>query len=78
MLTFLAVCLLVIYGLLEGVRTRILNRIGLEFDELMSGRVFNSFEMAVRNVAAPAQIIRDTDSVREFIADAIVAFCDAP
>ena len=38
-LTFLAVCLLVIYGLLEGVRTRILNRIGLEFDELMSGRV---------------------------------------
>ena len=81
-LTFLAVCLLVIYGLLEGVRTRILNRIGLEFDELMSGRVFNMvFEMAVRkpSVSAPAQIIRDTDSVREFIAGpAIVAFCDAP
>ena len=40
-LTGLAVGLLVIYGLLEGVRSRILVRVGLQFDELMSNKVFN-------------------------------------
>ena len=35
-LTGLAVGLLMIYGLLEAVRSRIMTRIGLEFDELMA------------------------------------------
>jgi PrtD family type I secretion system ABC transporter len=81
-LTALAVGLLVIYGLLEGVRTRILNRMGLEFDELMSGRMLNTaFEVAITkpSVGAPQQLIRDVDVIREFIGgQAIIALCDAP
>ena len=47
-LTGLAVGLLMVYGLLEGVRSRILTRIGLEFDEMMSGRMLNMvFDMVL-------------------------------
>lgn len=81
-LTALAVGLLMIYGILEAVRTRILTRIGLQFDELMSGRMLNMvFDIAVRrpSVGAPQQIIRDADSLRDFISGpAITALCDAP
>ncbi len=81
-LTALAIGLLLIYGILEAVRTRILTRIGLQFDELMSGRMLNMvFDIAVRrpSVGAPQQIIRDTDSLRDFISGpAITALCDAP
>jgi PrtD family type I secretion system ABC transporter len=81
-LTLLAVGLLVIYGILEAVRTRILVRIGIEFDELMSSRMLNMvFDIAVRrpSVGAPEQLIRDTDQLRNFIGGpAITALCDAP
>jgi PrtD family type I secretion system ABC transporter len=81
-LTGLAIGLLVIYGLLEGVRSRIMTRIGLEFDELMSGRMLNMvFELAVirPSIASPQQLIRDSDLVRDFIGGpAIIALCDAP
>ena len=40
-LTGLAVGMLVIYGLLEGIRTKILVRISLQFDELVSSKLFN-------------------------------------
>jgi PrtD family type I secretion system ABC transporter len=80
-LTGLAIGLLAIYGLLEGVRSRILVRVGLEFDELMSGRMFNMvFNMALTkpNLASP-QALKDIDSVREFISGgAMIALCDAP
>ncbi len=81
-LTILAIGLLVIYGVLEGVRTRIMTRIGLQFDELMSGRILNMvFDIAVRkpSVGSPQQLIRDVDSIRDFIGGpAVIALCDAP
>ena len=81
-LTVLAVGLLVVYGLLEGVRTRIMTRMGLEFDELMSSRMLNTaFEVAISkpSIGAPQQLIRDVDVIREFIGgQAIIALCDAP
>ena len=81
-LTGLAVGLLMVYGLLEGVRSRILSRIGLEFDELMTGRMLNiAFDIAVSrpSIASPQQLIRDSDSIRDFIGGpAIIALCDAP
>ena len=40
-LTGLAVGMLVIYGFLEGIRSRILVRISLQFDELVSSKLFN-------------------------------------
>jgi ABC-type protease/lipase transport system fused ATPase/permease subunit len=81
-LTGLAIGLLMIYGLLEAVRSRILNRIGLEFDELMSGRMLNMvFDLAVSrpSITSPQGLIRDADLVRDFIGGpAIIALCDAP
>ncbi len=81
-LTALAVGLLVIYGVLEGVRSRLLNKIGLQFDELMSRRTLNTmFEISIKqpSVASPQQIGRDVDSLREFISGpAIIALCDTP
>ena len=81
-LTALAIGLLVIYGILEGVRSRIMLRVGLQFDELMSSRLLNMvFELAVSrpSVSSPQQIIRDSDSVRDFIGGpAVIALCDAP
>jgi PrtD family type I secretion system ABC transporter len=81
-LTGLAIGLLMIYGLLEAVRSRIMTRIGLEFDELMSGRMLNMvFEIAVNrpSISSPQQLIRDADLVRDFIGGpAIIALCDAP
>jgi len=80
-LTALAVGLLIIYGLLEGVRARILVRLGLEFDELVSSPMFNTiFENAIRrpNLSSP-QALKDVDTIRDFMsAGAIVSFCDAP
>ena len=80
-LTVLALGLLVIYGLLEAVRSRILVRTGLEFDEQMSSKTFGIvFEANLQNPRlAPQQALRDVDVVREFISGfAIVALCDAP
>ncbi len=81
-LTLLAVGLLMIYGMLEGVRSRILIRLGLEFDELMSGRLFNMvFDVALRkpSLGSPHQLIRDGDLIRDFIGGpALIALCDAP
>ena len=80
-LTTLAVGLLVIYGLLEGVRSRILVRVGLQFDELISGPMFNIvFNTALsRPNLASSHTLRDVDTVRDFISGgAIIALCDAP
>lgn len=81
-LTILAVGLLVIYGILEGIRSRITLRIGLKFDDLMSGRMLDRvFEVAVRrpSLGPPQQLLRDVDSLREFMGGpALIALCDAP
>ena len=50
LLTGLAVGLLIIYGLLEGVRSRILVRLSLKFDELMSQPMFDIvFDSALKD-----------------------------
>ena len=80
-LTGLAVGLLVVYGLLEGVRTRLMSRIGLEFDDMMSNRLLDmAFDLAViKPSLSSQQLVRDVDTVREFIGgQAIIALCDAP
>lgn len=81
-LTILAVGLLVVYGILEGVRSRITLRIGLKFDDLMSSRMLDRvFEVAVRrpSLGPPQQLLRDVDSLREFMGgQALIALCDAP
>jgi PrtD family type I secretion system ABC transporter len=81
-LTLLALGLIAIYGILEGVRNRVLVRAGLKFDEYINDRVFRAtFTAATRNASGPqvSQAIRDMDNVREFVSGmAVIALCDAP
>ena len=80
-LTALALGLLVIYGLLEGVRSRILVRAGLQFDEIVNKKIFDVvFRTAiVKPKMASHQALRDVDAIRDFIGGAaIIALCDAP
>ncbi len=80
-LTGLALGLLVVYGILEAVRSRILVRLSLRFDELVSHEMFDvTFESTLKHprVATP-QALRDVDMLRDFISGgAVIAFCDAP
>ena len=80
-LTGLAVGMLVIYGFLEGIRSKILVRISLQFDELVSSKLFNMvFETQIlRPKLSGLQIFRDVDNIREFVGGmAVVSLCDAP
>jgi PrtD family type I secretion system ABC transporter len=80
-LTGLAVALLAVYAMLEIVRSRILVRTGVMFDELLADNVlYTAFRGHVRQPgAAYSQAPRDVDSIREFMTGAgLIAFCDAP
>jgi PrtD family type I secretion system ABC transporter len=80
-LTVIAVALLIVYGLLEAVRSRILVRAGVKVDEKLNVPVFRAiFQGSVRaRGGSTAQALRDMDTLREFLSGgAILAFCDAP
>lgn len=80
-ITVIAVGLLVAYSLLEGVRSRILVRVGAAIDGLMASKVFQAaFRGHVLRPGQPyTQALRDLDGLREFVTGAgIIAFCDAP
>lgn len=80
-ITVIAVGLLVAYSLLEGVRSRILVRVGAAIDGLMASKVFQAaFRGHVLRPGQPyTQSLRDLDGLREFVTGAgIIAFCDAP
>lgn len=80
-LTVIAVILLMTYGLLEFVRSKLLVRAGLQFDEVLAHPTFHL--VVKQQTAAPgsgAQIaLGDIDKVREFLTgQGILAFFDAP
>jgi len=81
MLTGLAVGLLITYGLLEFIRSKLLIRAGLQFDDVVASPVFNR---VVRQASllpnANAHVaISDIDKLREFMTGhGILAFFDAP
>ena len=80
-LTVVAIGCLVVYGLLEMVRSRVLVRTGLKFDEYLHQKVFKAtFRASIGSTRdTSAQSLRDADTVREFISGgSIIAFCDAP
>ena len=81
MLTALALGLLIIYGLLEGIRSKLLIRLGLKFDEIMHSELFDSvFTSTLRNPSSGAMNgLQDMHVIRQFLTGgAIVALCDAP
>ena len=80
-LTVLAAILIGVYAALETLRSRLLVRAGLLFDEKLADPVFNAVHRG--NLRQPganhAQALRDVDTVREFLTGAgLIALCDAP
>jgi len=81
MITILAVGLLIVFGILEAIRSRILVRTGAKFDATLGGDlVQTAFRSHIRNPsAASSQPIYDLDTLRGFLTSGgIIAFCDAP
>jgi ATP-binding cassette, subfamily C, bacterial len=80
-ISIIAGVLLAVYGLLEMVRTRVLVRAGILFDEKVAQPAFNAIHSAMlrRPDSGQVQALRDVDILREFLTGAgLIAFCDAP
>lgn len=80
-ITIIAAFLLLIYAVLETLRSRILVRAGILFDEQISTPIFDAIHRA--NLRNPGgghhQGLRDIDSLREFLTGAgLIALCDLP
>jgi PrtD family type I secretion system ABC transporter len=81
MLTIIAGGMLLVFGCLELVRSRVLVRIGCRLDRILNTQVFHSvFEQSVKDPSGShSQALRDLDSLREFMTGSgLIAFCDAP
>jgi len=81
MITLIAVGLFLLLSALEWVRSRILVRVGAQFDAALNSRVFNAaFETNLRtNGANAGQSLADLTNVRQFITgNGLFAFFDAP
>ena len=81
MITLITVGLFILLSGLEWVRSRILVRVGAQFDAALNSRVFNAaFETNLRTSGANAgQALADLTNVRQFITgNGLFAFFDAP
>ncbi len=81
MISGIAIALLVTYGLLEFIRSKLLVRAGLQFDDMLATPAFNRVirhQLANPNAGAHATL-QDVDRVREFMTgQGILSFFDAP
>jgi len=81
MISAIAVALLVAYGLLEFIRSKLLVRAGLQFDDMLANPAFNRVirhQLASPHSGAHATL-QDVDKVREFMTgQGILSFFDAP
>jgi ATP-binding cassette subfamily C protein/ATP-binding cassette subfamily C protein EexD len=80
-LTLIATSMLAIYGVLEWIRSRVLVRAGLNFDEVLSGPLFS--RVVTASLTTPGGrsefALVDIDRLREFLTGAgLIAFCDVP
>lgn len=81
MLSGIAVALLLTYGVLEFIRSKMLVRAGLQFDDMLANPAFNRVvrkQLLTPNSGAHTTL-QDMDRVREFLTgQGILAFFDAP
>ncbi len=80
-ITVLAAGLLIVMGLLDFVRSRVMVRVGVRLDHRLNGRVFSAVfaRMALGRRTERAQALRDLDAVRQFLSGpGPFAFFDAP
>jgi ATP-binding cassette subfamily C protein len=80
-LTLLAAVLICVYAILEMLRSRLLVRAGLLFDQKIADPVFKAVHRG--NLRQPGanhvQGLRDVDTLREFLTGSgLIALCDAP
>ena len=81
MISLITLFMMMVYGVLEYIRSRMLVRAGMQFDEVLSQSLFSrAVKMRLSNPNAGAeQILSDGDKVREFLTGTgIIAFFDAP
>lgn len=81
MLTIIAVSLLISFGVLDFIRSKLLIRAGMQFDEVLAKPVFH--RVVKQQIAAPGSgghvALTDVDKVREFLTgQGIISFFDAP
>ncbi|MGQ3674124.1 type I secretion system permease/ATPase [Xanthobacter sp. TB0139] len=80
-LTLIIAFLYLIWAALESLRSRVLVRAGVKFDEVASPPMFVAVQrMSLLNPSAgSAQALRDTDTVREFYTgQGLISLCDLP
>jgi PrtD family type I secretion system ABC transporter len=81
-LTIIAVFLYLVYGSLEGLRSRVLVRGGARFENVLRTPLFETTLAAMlgrKSGTVEAQPFRDADMVREFVTgSAMLAFFDLP
>jgi ATP-binding cassette subfamily C protein len=80
-LTVIAAFLLIVFALLEKVRSAVLVRIGVLFSARTRSPLFNAVLRGtlLQPDAGHAQALRDLDTLREFLTGSgLIAFCDAP
>lgn len=80
-LTILIAILYLVSACLESLRTRLLVRAGVRFDEEVNADAFNAVQRASLRQPGPGhvQALRDVDSIREFFTgQGLITFCDVP
>lgn len=80
-LTVIAAAMLAIYGLLEWIRSRVLVRAGMRFDNALANPLFS--RVVTASLAQPGAksefALVDVDRLREFLTGAgLIAICDVP
>ena len=80
-ITIIAAFLLLVWAGLEMLRSRLLVRAGMLFDEEMAAPMFRAVHRGTLREPSPlkSQYLRDVDVIREFFTGAgLIAFCDLP
>src|SRR5215467_13451991 len=80
-ITLIATYLLIVYALLEKVRSAILVRLGILFAAKARAPLFNTVLRGtiIQPGAGHTQALRDLETIREFLTGAgLLSFCDAP
>jgi PrtD family type I secretion system ABC transporter len=81
LLTLIIAFLYLIWAVLESLRSRLLVRAGVQFDEEINEHAFDAVQRASLRHPSPSQTqaLRDIDTVREFFTGAgLIALCDVP
>ncbi len=81
MITLIATAMLGVYGMLEWLRSRVLVRAGLRFDEMISKGLFNRVVTStLKHPQGRSEFaLSDIDRLREFLTGSgVIALCDLP